>query len=59
VEIQAGHDPELETRVLEYNVLLDHRDQLPVRSIVVRMRLSQSQADLHTPSSHRSVASSG
>jgi predicted transposase YdaD len=38
VELQAGHDPGLEARILEYNVLLDRRHQLPVRSIAVLLR---------------------
>jgi predicted transposase YdaD len=46
VELQAGPDPELEARVLEYNVLLDRRHQLPVRSIVVLLRPSANRPQL-------------
>jgi hypothetical protein len=38
VEIQAGHDPALPLRLLQYHALLLHRPQLPVSTTVVLLR---------------------
>lgn len=38
VELQASHDPNLAERILRYNVLLDYRHKVPVRSTVVLLR---------------------
>src|SRR5688500_2297789 len=46
VEPQAGPDPELDARVLEYNVLLDRRHGLPVQTVVVPLRPSADRPGL-------------
>jgi predicted transposase YdaD len=62
VEPQAGPDPELDARVLEYNVLLDRRHSLPVQSIVVLLRPSADRPGLtgrierHLPSGRQYLA---
>jgi predicted transposase YdaD len=46
LELQAGRDPELPDRHLQYNVLLKRRHRLPVRSVVVLLRPEADRSEL-------------
>jgi predicted transposase YdaD len=46
VELQTSHDGKLPLRLLRYNVLLSHRHELPVHTVVVLLRPSADGPDL-------------
>jgi predicted transposase YdaD len=55
LELQAGHDADLASRVHVYNALLHYRHRLPVRSVVVLLRPEADRASL-TGRLHRSFS---